>query len=422
MPTELREMLHDAVESPPYDGTELSNLLDAGRRRVRARRRRAATVAAVVVLALAGSAVLLPRVGGGSPGPVGPVQPVGKVVHPADAVDAVRGKDYRVLYRQDSGNLDRANGMVLGPVAGDGGVLVQDGPHGIRNLSRYGVLDPRTGRTHWLQDPPRPGHMGLQLVGFDRQHLVLAGDAVDGKHLGLWVLDRTTETWTRRSIDVRSAGLSFDTLAAQALADGRLYLSATGNGGPATRERGHLWSVALTPGARLRDEKVDVGTFAVKDGVLTYLAYDNRPTSELHVRDLATGKEQTYDTRSGRHCNQLWLSRVGEDIVMFQYCGTHHGVRDDRVQVVTATGAPVVTVQGNDLQLDQATDRFLSMVEYQGPGAGTYVYDLDRGRLMRVSHGRSKFAGNGNGHGSRLIWSTPILHGHGRTQWVADFR
>jgi hypothetical protein len=422
MPTELRDMLHDAVSAPPHEASDPRALLESGHRRVTRRRRTVATLAAVVVLALAGSAALLPRLGRGSPGPVGPVQPVGRVVHPADAVDAVRGRDYRVLYRHDSGNLDRANGLSIGPVAEDGSVLVQDGPHGIHNRSRYGVLDPTTGRTRWLPDPPDAGDNGLGLVGFDRDHLVLADDAMDGRHLGLWVLARSTVSWRRMTVDVADAGLSFDTLAARALADGRVYLSGTGDGGPATRERGHLWSVALTPGATLRDEKVDVGTFAIQDGVLTYMAYDNRPTSELHVRDLATGEDRTYDTQSGRHCNQLGMVRVGDDIALWQYCGTHRRVRDDRVQVVTATGAPVVTVQGDDLELDQATDRFLSVVDDLGPDAGTYVYDLRRGRLLRVSHGRSHFAGTGNGHGSRLIWSTPILHGHGRTQWVADFR
>ena len=51
-----------------------------------------------------------------------------------------------------------------------------------------------------------------------------------------------------------------------------------------------------------------------------------------------------------------------------------------------------------------------------------FVYDLHDGRLLRVSDGWSHFASLDGGAGDRLTWSTPNRGGHGRTQWVADFR
>ena len=92
----------------------------------------------------------------------------------------------------------------------------------------------------------------------------------------------------------------------------------------------HLWSAALGSDGTARDEHVDIGTFDVHDGVLTYLEHSNAADSRMHVRDLATGDDHVYDTPSGPDCNQLALERIGERVALFQCCGRNGGVRDDR--------------------------------------------------------------------------------------------
>ena len=85
----------------------------------------------------------------------------------------------------------------------------------------------------------------------------------------------------------------------------RVWFSVQNNSPDGDDTTAHLWSAALGSDGTARDEHVDVGTFDVHDGVLTYLEHSNAPDSRMHVRDLATGDDHVYDTRSGRDCNQL---------------------------------------------------------------------------------------------------------------------
>ncbi len=419
MAQDLREMLRASTDSAPTDPTDLGMVLAAGRRRVRRRRVTASVAVAVMTAAAVAVPTLLPRLGGADPGPAGPVQPVGRVVHLSSAVDAKPGRDYTVLTSLRTGDLDQENGTALGPLTDDGRVVVQDGPHGIGNVSRWGLLDPATERTDWFpairqKDGPQ------SLVGVDGNRLVMTTDLYDAPLLTLWTLDRATREWTRIEVDVSGSGLSLDTLGGMTVDRGRFYFAVRTDG--RSLEQSRLWSASLTGTHTARDEGFDVGTFDVDDGVVVYMRYDNRPTSEMHVRDLATGKDERFDSRSGRHCNQLGLQRIGENVALWQYCGTHHGVRDDRAQVVTLAGEPVVTVQDDDLDPAGMGTRFVSVTSHRDGHAGTYVWDLKRDRLLRLSDGFSRFAGGEDASGDRLLWSTPVLQGKGRTMWVADLR
>jgi hypothetical protein len=418
MAQDLREMLHRTVADPPPDQASMVDVLEAGRRRVRRRRTGIGAAVALAAAAAVATPALLVGIGDGPGEAAGPVQPVGKVVHLSDAVGARAGTDYEVLTRLPSGNLDRANGTSLGPVTDDGLVVVQEGPQGSTNWSRWGLLDPTTGRTRWFPDVRTSGAPDT-FVGLDDDRLVMLADSFDTGRTVLWVADRSTMTWRTVELDTAGTGLSFERFAGMKYDDGRFYFQVRPRSGV---EDGHLWSASVEGDHAVRDEGVDVGTFDVEGGVLSFMRYDNRPTSDLHVRDLATGEEHTYDTRSGRRCNQLGMQRVGENIVLSQYCGERNGVRDDRTQVVTTTGEPVVTLQGDGLEAAGASDRFVLLTSYRHGAEGAYVWDLARERLLRLSDGFSKFAGGSGGSGERLLWSTPFLSGHGREQWVADFR
>ena len=421
MSLDLRHLLHRGVETPTPEPPDIDRLVTVGRQRVRRRRATVGSALAALAVAAALAPTLLPRLGPPAPGPVGPIEPVGRVVHLSSARQATPA-DVRVLATLRSGNLDEANGTYLGPVVDGGLVLVQDGPHGIRNVSRWGLLDPVRGVTTWfprLDAGDGPG----TFVGYDAQRLLMSSDLLNGRRVVLWSLDRASERWTRIPVDLSpiDPGSQDPTtsLRAGVLDRGRYWFEVQ----PLGRfYRGHLWSASLTGSHRVRDEHLDVGTWDLHDGVLVSMGYDSQPSSQMTVRDLRTGSVDTVDTRSGRDCSQLGLRRIGPDVLLSQYCGTSGGRRDDRAQVVTLTGRPVVTVQDDDMDVAGSSDRYVAVLSHRPGHEGTFVWDLARHRLLQVSAGASHFEQRGNGAGDRLLWSTPILNGHGQKQWVADLR
>jgi hypothetical protein len=143
-----------------------------------------------------------------------------------------------------------------------------------------------------------------------------------------------------------------------------------------------LWSMSLTEPADARDEGMQVGAFAFDDDDrLVWTDSTNGAAGRVHVRDLDSGEETSFDPGLGERCNLLGFDVAGGRIAMSQYCGTYDdGVRDDRVQVVTTEGEPVITVQdsgaeGGDLV---AGGDFLTVTAYDRATAGMYVYDFER--------------------------------------------
>jgi hypothetical protein len=157
-----------------------------------------------------------------------------------------------------------------------------------------------------------------------------------------------------------------------------------------------LWSMSLTEPADARDEGMQVGAFAFDDDDrLVWTDSTNGAAGRVHVRDLDSGEETSFDPGLGERCNLLGFDVAGGRIAMSQYCGTYDdGVRDDRVQVVTTEGEPVITVQdsgaeGGDLV---AGGDFLTVTAYDRATAGMYVYDFEKERLLRLSEGHSPWS------------------------------
>jgi hypothetical protein len=96
---------------------------------------------------------------------------------------------------------------------------------------------------------------------------------------------------------------------------------------------------------------------------------------------------------------------------MSQYCGTYEGgVRDDRVQVVTTDGEQVVTVQDSGVEGGDLVGGgdFVTLVGYDRATSGTYLYDVEEGRLLRLSEGLSAWTvGSGPTPGDQFLWTTP---------------
>ena len=136
-----------------------------------------------------------------------------------------------------------------------------------------------------------------------------------------------------------------------------------------------------------------MGSFDFTDDALVWTDSENGAAGRVHVRDLASGEETSFDPELGERCNLLGFDAEGDRIAMTQYCGTYDsGVRDDRVQVVTTDGEQVVTVQDSGVDGGQlvAGGDFLTLTAYERATGGTYVYDFEEGRLLRLSDGHSR--------------------------------
>lgn len=421
---DLQELMRDTAGKGPEGGLDLDAVLGEGRRRVRRRRTAGAAGTGVAVLALIVGSLAVSRLGvglGDRIAPAGGTEPVGPVLTFADAQPATEGEDYTVLSSYNNENLDRDNGRYFQGITPDGRVVVEDGPHLEDGMYRLGLLDPETGRTAWL-GAPRSARNGTDpngLVGASARWLVWQLTSQRGGRSFL-TIDRANGTQGTMEISGRELGLERSGMPAGGRAvlgaDDRIYFTAPSQ----APDTGQLWSVPVDDVSGLRHEGT-VGDFDVDGDLLTYTEHTNRPSSIVHVRDLRTGEEQGFDARSGSTCNSLGLAREGDVIALQQYCGTADGVRDDRLQLVTGSGEPIVTFRDSGLEGGALTDRHVTLVGYGGKTAGAYVYDLGSGDLVRVSKDQVKFDPTLLGERDLLTWATPVNRRHGMRLWVARF-
>lgn len=447
MVNELRELLRDNVASPPPERGDLVSILATGRRRVRRRRR---VVLGGVALATTGIVSL------GSwtwmhPSPpdlatAGVPTPSGPVLRLADAAPAVEGRDYDVLTTYTNEDLDQDNGQYLDGVTDDDLVLFRDGPSMEQRRARYALMDPATGAKDWLPAAPIAGEqvwpvdLGADVLLWSRIAYDPDAGSSDSEPRGdleIIAFDRSTRTWSTTSWP----GLPrVDFPQVQAGPDGRLYVAVpatagevpeggwpTGPGGEADDsdapgETSRLWSVSPTDPTDARDEGLTVGSVAFTDTAMVWTDRTNGDSGMVHVRDLATGEERSFDPASGDRCNLLSFGATGDRIVMGQYCGTYEdGVRDDRVQVLTTSGEQVTTIQDSDIEGRVASGGdpgLVSVTSYQRGAVGTYVYDLAGGRFVRVGESLSQWGLGGPTPEGQLLWQ--VAHRRtGATQVLA---
>jgi hypothetical protein len=423
---DLQELMRATAAQGPASGLDLDTVLGAGRRRVRRRRMVGAAGTSVAVLALVAGSLAVSRLGvglGDRIAPAGGTEPVGAVVTFADAKPAVEGKDYTVLSSYTNENLDRDNGRYFRGLTPDGLVVVEDGPHLENGMYRLGLLDPRTGHTDWLTEPTSAsdGTDPTRLVGATERHLIWQMSSPEGA-VAFSFIDRATGERTDLEVPAGKLDIDGSRVPSGGVAvlgpDDRIYFTATST--TQAPDTATLWSVSAEDTSSPRREGV-VGDFDIDGDTLTYLEHTNRPSSIVHVRDLRTGEEQTFDARSGSKCNALGLDREGDLIALHQYCGEAGGVRDDRMQLVTGSGEPVVTLRGDGLEGGAVTDRYATFAAYGGKQAGAYVYDLQSGDLRRVSTGNVKFEPTLLGEKDLLTWATPVNRRHGMRLWVVRF-
>jgi hypothetical protein len=429
MVNELRELLRDNVAAPPPDDGGLLGIVTAGRRRVRRRRRvvvGGAALATAAVVSIGAWARLDPSpadlVAAGVP------RPPGQVVRLADARPASEGTDYRTLTSHTNEDLESDNGEYFDGVTEDGLVLFREGQTADRD-GRYALMDSATGEKDWLDGwssdlQAWPVELGTdQLVVMRAVH-----DDADGRvRPELDVFDRGTATW--RTIGWPTLP-DQDSLPQVSIGpDGRAYVSVltdpgdlpdggwpTGPDGEADDSDAEgdvkaLWSVSLTDPADVRDEGLRVGELGFDGDRMVWTDSSNGAAGRVHVRDLVTGEETSFDPGLGERCNLLDLDVSGGRIAMTQYCGTYDsGVRDDRVQVMTTDGEQVVTVQ--DSGVDGGTlvgeGDFVTLTAYEPTTRGTYLYDIEEGRLLRLSDAHAQWTvASGPAPGDQFLWAEP---------------
>jgi hypothetical protein len=310
---------------------------------------------------------------------------------------------------------------------------------------RFALLDPDTGRKDWLpglegvgQSQTWPVELGsgrLVLIGMDETQMSTDGTAAP---LVAHVFDRSTRRWATLSwpglVDVELPNGVVGP-------DGRLYVRTpvTRPGPPAggwpigpdgeaddadaDGETNHLWSVSLTDPGDVRDEGLTLGGLAFTEDAMVWTDSTNGAAGQVHVRDLATGKEHAFDPDAGKRCNLLSFGASGDRIVMGEYCGTYQGgVRDDRVQILSTDGHQVATVQdsGIDGGLAPGSDVVTITSGHDGD-AGSYVYDLARDRLLRLSDAVSSWAlGGPTATAGQFFWDTPVNGGDGNRQHLGE--
>lgn len=424
MVNDLRALMREVTSHPPQYLGDLADVVGTGRRRVRVRVRRASAAGGT---ALAAGAIALASMSWLNPAPTdlaaaGLPRADGPVVGLATARPAVEGTDYRTLTSHTNEDLSADNGQYFDGVTEDGLILFRDGPRSGQLYPRFALMDPATGEKDWLPALDIAQQQTLS-VELSEDRLVLASL----QQAMVYVFDRNTRMWSSTQWPElpRHDQLRIPLVGP----DGRLYVQVPATQGrvpeggwpmgpdgeaddsSAEGDAFDLWSVSPTDGADVRDEHLRVGSVAFTTDSLVWTDSTNGAAGHVHVRNMTTGAETSFDPALGERCNLLAFSAAGERIAMSQYCGTYDGgVRDDRVQVVTTEGDPIITVQDSGVdggQLVSGGD-YLTLRAYDQATGGVYVYDFEAGRLLRLSEANAVWqVGQGPTPSDQFLWNEP---------------
>ena len=379
----LRAALREAVAEPPYDESDLRDVLAAGSRRVR---RRAALVvgsSALAVGAVIASVVTVTNTPTEEPRPA--------QVARLD-LDRARPLDLQPI-RQ--GGRTRLLGLTA-----DGLVLRSRHPSGDEGYG-LGLLDPETGVTDWLPDATDPagtleppGRNGMppwllpvqltadQLVLLHVEPAIYRDKTSGGT---LLVFDRGSRTWHRGAITV-PAGLEAHLPPSVGIGlDGRLFLGHwnEGESGPV-----HWWSYPVPQGGEGRPEPDLTGSsIAFGDGVQARADSGGSILLSTPGQDRLLAEHRPDDCEPPSDPDAApwpgWVRMAGSRPVVTYYCG-EPSRRPDTVTVVYDTDRGRTVEVAGSAVLAANQDHVL-LAPPLGTPAGMYLLNLDTLTMGKAS-------------------------------------
>jgi len=407
---DLDTLLRAATDQAPPGHIAPETLVRAGRARVR-RRRAVAGLAVVAVVGMLGGVATLAGPGGPDATRQPTAQP-GRTLTLADAAEARSGTDFQVLHTFTAHSTDKTmSGQFVRGVLADGTIVVQSYPDGRDAASRIALVGASGTRT-----VSAPRSLGNYL-GATPTALVFGADVN-----GVWTLDLTSLGWL-----ATLEGLDFDTNApAQPLSatpglPTEIHLARAAMADEHTRG-----IFAATLGERNGTRLATGGDVAASGDHIAWTASYDAPNDRVVVRDRATGEDTTFDPHTGR-CDQKDLGLAADRVVVMVNCadaGAEQSETDvvDRIDVFDLSGRPLARITGDQLGPVRMTDRFVTISSWKQGQTGTYTYDLETGRFLKVDASTSGLTGRETGNGSTLVWQQRLDRDSGATYVVAAMR
>ncbi|HEY0642697.1 MAG TPA: hypothetical protein VGD39_04700, partial [Nocardioides sp.] len=406
--TDLGRALRDAVADEPTFVVDPQALAHTGRHRLRRRNAIAVGTATLATAAVLVATSLVSRPSTSDPDPAPAERTVRLDLDDAVAVRPEVVASTRTTWRDEGKNsleFDRLEGITT-----DGLVLRSryTNAHGTTEL---GLLDPSTGSTDWLPDPPwRSGDIAGVDLGADRLVVVVRTHVYQ---YAISVLDRATRAWRPHTVVRLPAGTEVHTTARALVGpDDRLYLGSTmeGRSGPM-----HWWSAPVVGGGQMQPEPDLEGAAVAWGDDGTRVTAD----PEGHVVLSGPRGERVVGERRPAGCERPsgfpdappHAVAAGDRAVVTFYCDSGDPDVAVPLTVVYARGSLTRIEGGTALASD---DRHLLVLGGDGSSHPTgsyvgetwiYLVDVDRStvsRLGRGLHDRQVDVGAG-----MVLWNSP---------------
>ena len=400
----LNDLLDDLSSEAPTDHLDLDDVIGAARSRVR-RRRVVAGIAAAAVVGL-GAATVIPG-DNGEPAPAAPPQV--SVLTLDDAATADPDRDYRVLHQFMAHSTDQEmSGAFVRGVLADGTVVLQRYPNGPNGTTEIVLVEPDGDRA-----VAAPADV-VNYLGATDNEIVFGSD-----NRGLWVLGIAELRWRHilEDTDV-SANQAVQPLTGS---DGHVYIAASAR---ENQEGRTIYDVDLAAGRAT--ELVRGGDVAAYGGRVAWTEAYDAPVRTVTVQD-QSGGTTSFDPNTG-DCVGKGIGITSQRVVLMTNCKDAAGDSDytdvvTRVDVFDLDGSPVVRITGDDdAGPFRMTDRFLTLSTWSEEQEGTYTFDLETERFLRVTNEMSGLAGNETGAGMTVAWAERLDGDSGARYVVAEMR
>ena len=407
MSTDLRAALRDAAADEPPFLVDTRFIAHAGTRRIRRRTGLAVGTAALATAAVLVVTAVVSRPAKSPPDPA----PAERVVR-LDLDDAGGARPEvvartRTTWRdvgRSSLEFDRLEGITAD------GLVLRSRYTNAHGRAELGLLDPATGATDWLPEPPwQSGEIAGVDLGADRL-VVIARTGIFQYTTAIF--DRGSRTW--EASEVRLPGATEGHAPPRALvgADDRLYLGSTmeGQSGPM-----HWWSAPVTGGEDLRAEPdLEGAAVAWGDGGQVTAHTDGHVVLSTAEGDRVVGERRPDDCEvpASFPDSPVRVVLAGDRPVVTYYCDS--GDPDVATPLTVVYGQDTLTrVEGATALVSDAHHLLVQGGRGGSPPLVTastgetwlYLVDLDRGTVSRLGRGPHETqAGVAAG---MVLWNSP---------------